>query len=350
MLTLLSSVALSILCTSLISLSPTSLISKEKSLKEDFVVKTLYDSDDNRYCLYEYKDKGYKILNEAETVVLEESDDDVSPYYGVDANNHSHLMYYGPMNYYVSDNVTLKHTITDEKIPASVSMPKIDISKALMNVKTISRTNNRKVKKISSYNSFYVENSQYLSLIENFDYNREGTCGYLAAALSLYYCYRQHNASFISEDKITRDANGNPNGFTKSLHDELVSIGQSLGVAKATDAFGIEKVMKKYATNHSLNYSNYAQFLSFSQTIDDCIRNNKPCVLFGNFQTPEQPSRKVNHAVTLYGISEETFTGVGTTTTNRYFCVNFGWASHTSVRLLDNFFLNRVGSFYNINP
>lgn len=333
------------------SMPPLQSLTTQKDSIENFDVKTLYDSEDNQYCLLEYKDKGYKILNDEKTVVLEESDESFSPYKGINNAVDKKLMYYGPMNYYLLQGNTLCHTVTNETIPLEQAMPKIDISRALNNVKKLDNSMSPKVKRLMSTNYSHVANFEYITGIKNFAYNSEGTCGYVAAAICLYYCYRQYNTNFIPENLITYDySTGEPNGFTKSFHDELVSIGSSLGIPKATDAFSIEKVMKKYASNHSLNYTNFAQILSYSMTIDECIRKNKPCILFGLFQTPVTPSTREKHAVTLYGTLEETFTGAGTTSTNRYFCVNFGWSSYTSVRLLDNLFSNPVASFYNINP
>ena len=72
-------------------------------------------------------------------------------------------------------------------------------------------------------------------------------------------------------------------------------------------------------------------------------------ILFGSFKTPDNTGN-INHAVLCYGIKEETFTGTGYTSTNRYFVVNYGWPTYTNVYLLDSLFVNPVGSAYYMEP
>ncbi len=309
--------------------------------------KLLTDKDGNVYKLNEFQPVGYSITDENESVVLEYSDEAFSPYFNYSEN----LMYYGPMNYYVKEDDHFVHTITNEIISDDRMMPSIDLASIHPKEEKYSKRKGRQNVKRQMYtHTLRLDNYKYLTDISEFANNTDGTCGYLAAALCLYYCYRQYSTNYIDSDKISYDQYGNINGIKSSLQDELLSIGYDLGYSNATIASDIKNVMDKYASNHNLSFTNFSQLLSNGLRIDDCIKNNKPSILFGRFVDAGNEKNKINHAVVLFGIYEETFTGAGTTTTNRYFEVNYGWPGYTAVRLYDSLFTNPVGSFYNLNP
>lgn len=178
---------------------------------------------------------------------------------------------------------------------------------------------------------------------ESKEYNKEGTCGYLAAAMILYYSKYQFNNGFVNDRYI--EYKNNQRRFSSDFHDYLYQIGKDLGKSNTTTAFDISSVMSEYCTRIGIKADHYAMWLSTAANINMCINDNKPIALFGNFVNPTGGS-KVNHAVVCYGTRDEP---LGNGQTNRYFIVNYGWTGYSKVYLLDNLFRNPVGSMYNMN-
>lgn len=301
-----------------------------KKGNNNFVVKRLYSTDltHNYYC-YEFNDGGYEIVDSQTKITIEFSHESDSPYKNISGNL---LTYDGPMNYGAINQEV--NTISCDNI-----------------IDPVNESNTNLI--LSTYNTnydTYIDNYEILKNLSNFkrnsgndEFNKDGTCGYLAAAMILYYSKYQFNYNFIDDKYI--EYKNNERRFSEDFHDYLVQIGYELGKKETTTAFDIKDLMSEYCNKIGIEANHYAMLLSTVANINMCINDNKPIALFGNFVTPSD-GNKVNHAVTCYGTRDEP---LGSGKTNRYFIVNFGWNNYSKVYLLDNIFRNPVGSMYNMN-
>ncbi len=294
-------------------------------------VQHLFSSDfDKKYSCYEYE-RGYEIVDDSTGNVIEFSPDAPSPYRNLKSNV---LIYDGPMSYDSKNNLT-KDELYDKGKKAARS--NVEVKHVLANF---------------SYNyDTYIDNYQILSELSGFQrndgtgkpYNKDGTCGYLCAAMILYYSKYQFNNGFVADSYI--ETYEGKKRFKAEFHDCLVNLGLEIGKKYSTDAFDIKSVMTEYCSRIGIKANHFAMLLSTVANINMCIQDNKPIALFGNFVSPAD-GKKVNHAVTCYGTRDEP---LGQGQTNRYFIVNFGWTSYSHVYLLDNLFRNPVDSMYNMN-
>lgn len=305
--------------------------------------KTLFSYDFSKtfYC-YEYDPTGYAIYDVEENKKIEFSFDNVSPYKDLSGI----LFYDGPFSYlydYIDGNSKTLPKEISKKYQNNFEI-KIPIEKTPILSKASEAPAGTKP------NGTLIDNAELLYKLKNFnrtgssyEYNRYGTCGYLAAAMVLYYNKYQYNNNFIADSYI--ETIDNEKRFTLSFHNLLVNIGSQNNIGNSTTAFDIKTVMEKYCESIGINTDHYAMLLSTMTNIDLCIRDNKPIILFGNFRNPVD-DEKLNHAVVCYGIYNDVF---NYNTVARYFVVNYGWTNHSAVYLIDNIFANPVGSMYNMN-
>ncbi len=286
-------------------------------------------------------------------IPFEYASNSVSPYYYAEGN----LIYGAPTYYYKQTQTSLtKNTAEKFYLQEIISNEEVILNENTFNnfkaynIQTIKAledsnitTNENLINpygQSTPYGGYYIENYEYVSKIEDFAYNHSGICTYVAAAIILYYTQRQFGGNFINTSFMTN------NGFTVDLVNELLSIAKSLGVGNATHAVEFKKVMQKYTETRVPNATHYSMALSTALNIDLCFRDNKPVMLCGNFQDVSSSSGKVNHTIVAFGRSE-TVSGIYK---NRYYHVNYGWRGYTDVTIMDNIFLNPIGSMYNLNP
>lgn len=302
---------------------------KEALSGQSYIVKKLYSSDLSlEYYCYEYKDVGYEIIDKQNSTTIEFSPTSVSLYKDL---NGPILTYDGPMCYGTIEKCdnSIMTTSSEEEELASDFNPVL-----------------------TSFTSDYdtlIDNYTILSELSDFtrdtggEYNNNDACGYLAAAMILYYSKYQYNSNFVSADYI--EYKDGKRRFKASFYDYLVTIGQQIGKSNLTTAFDIKSVMEEYCKRISISANHYAMRFSTVANINMCINDNKPIALFGNLVSPSDGS-KIQHAVACYGTRDEP---LGGGSTNRYFIVNFGFHGCSRIYLLDNIFRNPVGSMYNMN-
>ena len=295
--------------------------------------RRLYSSDSSqKYVCYEYS-QGYEIVDCLTNTTIEFSPTSPSPYLGNDDRSYIST-YDGPMNYgKVSTNEFKKRNFTIQERADDLDY----------------NSQNLILNNYSSQYDSVIENYEVLANLSDFvrndgkEYNKNGTCGYLAAAMILYYSKYQNNYSFIDDSFI--EIKDGKRRFKEEFHDYLVSIGSNLGYSTNTDAFKIKDVMTEYCDRIGIQADHFAMLLSTPMNINMCINDNKPIALFGDFVSPSTGA-KVKHAVTCYGTRDEP---ASQGKTIRYFIVNFGWTNYSKVYLIDNIFRNPVGSMYNMN-
>ncbi len=305
--------------------------SREKTPISAIVRKRLHSSNNEKqfYC-YEYSPVGYCIVDFDTGSKIEFSYESVSPY--LNSRSSDELIYDGPMNYDIRQLQT--NGIKKKK---AVDYIKINETPLLSS---------------TTITDWLIDDYELLAGLSNFDrengrngeqYNKDGTCGYLAAAMILYYSKYKYNNAFISDSYI--ETVNSKRRFKASFHDYLVEVGKSLKKNYSTTAFDIKAVMEEYCSMINVSANHFSMLLSTYLNIRACIADNKPIALFGNFRRPDN-GKKINHAVTCYGIKTEVLGGGAT---QDYFIVNFGWTGYSRIYLLDNILLNPVGSMYNMN-
>ena len=298
--------------------------------------KLLYSPDfTQQYYCYEYLPFGYAIVNAETEQKIEFSFTSVSPYLNY---SDGYLIYGGPMEYaQIHANGILN---APKNVYSNLEYVSIQSS-------PITTMSSRYDDCIDNY--YLIENlKNYVRSDNGEEYNFDGTCGYVAAAMILFYSKYQYNDKFIDE-KYIETVDGNLR-FTGEFHDLLVDIGADKNIGHSTTAFDIKAVMEEYCKRIGIKADHFAMPLSTPFNIDMCIEDNKPIALFGSFTDPKD-RKKVNHAVTCYGMKYEP---LGAGQIQRYFIVNFGWSSskeqdYSRVYLIDNIFSNPVGSMYNMN-
>lgn len=319
------------------SLQPSfSTYSKMKS-QDAITTKILSDDSGSLFILKEKGDKGYSISDKETGLILESSDHCVSPYYGRSGD----LKYYGPFNYFSNENNNFEHTITKNRfshLPNSNLDIKATISKAGKkidsNLPLAVSANDETITRLSNYES--------LINIGFFDYNKEeygleGTCGYVAAALCIWYIFINYDLNFIypHENYIHGFF-----GYTLEFFQYLIEIGASMNIGRSTIARDVASILMKYGELNNHNIFCPWEFLCTQSRVNESIRKDHPVIIFGNFLYPDNSGRRGNHAVVVYGVVNKIIDGKQ----YRYLEVNYGWDGYTSVTILDELLVNPIGS------
>ena len=317
--------------------------------------KEITDFDGNKLVVFEYSPTGYAIFSPKTGTFLETAPESPSPY----LNRSSNLYYGGPKHYYVFDNDTFLNTITAMRLTEGDILALEDYSKKLddmlMSSKSTNTLNylNGKSADCSSTRSvsgtYYVNNYSRIKNLSSCGYVGGNHCGYIAAAMLLYYFDSTGHRDVIpgtnSDYYYTEN---NKYVLTTKLTNELISIGVDLGLNPTTTSYAIHRVVKKYLSNKSIsgNIDHTSLFTPFftkfkiSQIIDD----SEPVIIFGSLYSQSHNS-SIDHAVLAYGYKatisydEESY---GTTTYE--FIAHFGYTTYPFV------YLNGVfGSIYSLS-
>ena len=318
-------------------------------------IKTIKGFDDSLYVVVECLPTGYLIYEKQFNILLECGPYSKSSYLDYDTN----LYYGGPTNYFKSEknlnanysNYEIENLINHKS--TNISRLEVDklksksvelTNKIAMNKKQISNYSTYSSTRSGDYVSSYIDNYEYITKIKSFGENKNGTCGYIAAGLILYYAYKQYNTKFINQKYITSD------GFSDNLHKYLVDLGKSLFLSNGTVAADIEKLMKEYTKERVPEATHYSMTLSTEANIDLCIKDNKPMILFGHFEnvsTQDNPWDHTNHAIVAFG---KAYRSVSLLVREKYLYVHYGWPGYSHIMIQDSIFKNPIGSFYNMNP
>ena len=276
--------------------------------------KILKDLNGNIFTLTEIGTNGYYIYDNASGKYLEMSDSAPSPY----ESYYDNLYYFGPLCYYVKTNNQYIHTIThDTMSKATTVLSNQRFTSAL----STTRTNSLSLDIMSTDKKVYVPNYNY---IKNAVYpaNENGTCGYTAACLLLYYWHKT-NGGIIPSTYLNNNGQLLTSGYT--LQNKLLSYGHSDSSWGKT----IRDVLIDYCNEYNISATSYYYFGKLG--VSDSIKNGHPAIVFGLLTSTPSPASifpfsttgKVSHLVTLYGIS------------GNYYICHYGWSGYSHV-LLDS--------------
>lgn len=318
--------------------------------------KEVFDFNGNSFIVFEYLPTGYAIFCEKSGTFLETAPESPSPYL-----NYTNAIYYGgPQQYFILENNVFTNTITNTQLNANNVMALKEFSQELDKKLTSSKNNkitNYLNNNSSTYNTatrsitetFYVDNYSRLRNLSACGYVNGGYCGYIAAAMLLYYFDSTGHRNVIpgTNSEYYYTSNGKY-VLTDKLTEELIDIGEDLGFNPNTTSYAIHRVVKQYLSNKSItgNIDHTSLFtpLFTKFQISQKINNNEPVIIFGDHYSPSH-NDTIFHAVLAYGYratisyDEEIY---GTTTYE--FIVHFGYDSYPFV-YLDGIF----GSIYSLS-
>ncbi len=333
----------------------------DKSIK---CTKILKDFNGEHFLLVECDPTGYLIFDQDTALLLEYAGEAPSPYQGIDDG----LIYAGPTYYYqMSKSASaISNRITNTRIMVYDLMADANIT--IENLQQVKEQNllmqqsiTEKVREINNSTSStviplgqdiiignthskYVSNYEYISEMDNFGFNSQGTCGYIAAGILLYYSQKQFGVDLIDSQYLYAD------GYTNAFHNLLVDIGEENGIGTGTDAGSISTVVNAYLDTRSTNCTTSYFFIPAITGIqfDLCFDDDKPVIIFGNLMNPAPEGGRINHAVVAFGRTD--YQSVGVLGGPRYYHCHFGWTGYTNINVLDGLFVNPFGSIFHLNP
>lgn len=335
---------------------------QENSYLKVSSIKQLIDFHNNQYTLAEYSPTGYAIMNEESGQFLEYSAESLSPFLGYDKN-----LYYGdPTQYYIKTNQgfylnLFTNQVADlEKQAALTEYCDIQYQSLCknsdQNVSTYltKQVVNQEIEKAATLqNAGYTEDTKYvsystrLSNLANPGYieRGNGVCGYIAAAMLLYY-YTSSGRRYITSKDDYYTQNGKYY-INKKLTVYLVdNFRKTLNLDYSTTAQAIYKLVSNYITvfcrNRGLDASGISHSKIFApfiikSNIAGHIYENRPVILFGSLYSPTS-SKYINHAVLAYGY----YMYMSGSTIMYQFIVHFGYPNYSKVYLNER----ALGSYY----
>lgn len=287
-------------------------------------------------------ESGFRIYDSISGKFLEKSSTMISPF---DFSNNRENYYFGPLEYYYKKDGTFYSYYdgksysfsyreeTQKEFEEKLSVLRLPSSEESNETNTISPQS------VVVNHNFYIDNYQYIRDAK-YPENYEGSCGYVAASIVLYYWSKTADKSIIPNNYL--DSNGQLNDIGRvydpnsNLKDKLVSI------AGKADSWGKEvaDTLNKYCKEFNIKGSAGYGLLDYG--IQNELSKEHPVILFGSRKRPSD-GKRINHAVTCYGFQRY---GTGPHPSSFYYIVNYGWQeSSTSEVLLNGAMLGSVTYF-----
>lgn len=320
------------------------------------IQKILLGFDGSEYCLFEYSPTGYAIFDMKSGLFLESTASSYSPYTGYNEN----IYYAGPGQYYYFSKNEYTHLLDN------IKLSKADVFALTNNNEEITallRTNidNQVVNYINdtgvtlppvrASQTYYVSDYNRLMNLKYCGYITGGYCGYIAAAMLLYYFDSSGHRDLLpgNNNQFYWTSNGSYVLSTSNVTSPLISIGSSLGYGNSTTSYSIHRVMKKYLSNKgitsNLNHTSlFAPLFTKYQIYSRIANSSEPVIIFGSLVSPTNGS-SINHAVLAYGCKLTiTYNNNGYGTNSYEFIAHFGWDNRT------NIYINGIfGSIYSLS-
>ena len=307
-------------------------------VEEDNIVK---DFAGNEYIVSE-SNAGYIISHKETMLVLESSEDAVSPF---DGYNLDTSYYAGPSQFYYSNNEVIYSLPLKEELSVTAEIIEYceELNDFMLNQKTEREAVPSTQAAVGYKRRVGVDNADWWNDLNTNAYNMFGTCGYVAAAsVAAYYTTTVMGSSMMDYDYID-----NSGGYSKDFHDLL----RSYGSENLSNAYTIKKVMKAYLEEYTKYFNDYkvthttkSGMWTYNSWMMDSIEANRPVIVFGSFNDP-QPGHTENtdHAIVLY-LGSKSHDNVYSYT------AHYGWGpSYNAVNITNNladFFVKSSYIFY----
>lgn len=306
-------------------------------------MRTVHDFAGNAYTVAEFVPTGYAILNEDTGIFVEYSTTCDSPFLGYEGN-----LYYAGIGMFYKKNNQMEtvdlHTgkaISQEDIAVLKEQCKEQYSKLEQN--RYEAVNDYLTKKFAVYqpkaaaasSETYVSSSSRLSNLYDPGYitrGDNGVCGYIAAAMILYY-YRSSGRRNITEAADYTTKNGKYY-IDKRLTNYLVDkLRLQLGLPFSTHANQIKTLLSNYIriycnrlglSQSGIEHSTW--YVPTTGLICSKISANKPVIVFAGSLSKPGGGLTTNHAVVAYG-----YRYVNLPNRPNELIVHYGWIGHSKV-------------------
>lgn len=272
------------------------------------------------------ENNGFMVYDPVVDNFIEKSTELVSPYY-FEEQGHDYY-YFGPMNYYervddlffslIDETVfdlqyaTSLQVIFDEQLLAFRDAQSSDAYQIFCT----QAENTISPNSISVSNKTYIDNYQYIRDV-NHPSNFDGSCGYVAGSLLLYYWDRTMHKGTVREQFLNENGELNDTGSVKdsehNLKDKLVELA---GGEASSWGLPVRDALINYCNEYGIGASSYYYFGKIG--LDAELAPGRPAIIFGAL--PNESGGDdwlVNHAVVAYGIQHEWWGG--------YYIVNYGY-------------------------
>jgi len=289
---------------------------KEPSQNLQFsVMKTVRDFAGNSYIVAEFQPTGYVIFNVDTGIFTEYSALSDSPYLGCTGNE---LYYAGMGQFYTKQGNSLVNILTKESAKEE-TVRALFAPYCTQQFELLEGNKNDEVakyvsKKTSNYappkavTEAYVTYSNRLINLYDPGYRSGNVCGYIAAAMVLYYYRSSGRRNIADSNDYFTDANGYYN-IKVALTNYLVdSLRVQLGLPTGTHANHIKTLMSNYiriyCTRMGLSQSGISHdtwYVPLTAQIEAGINGYKPVIIFAGLLSSPTLGITTNHAVLAYG-------------------------------------------------
>lgn len=289
----------------------------------------LKDLSGNTFYAQVGEDEGFMVFDPVVNSFIEKSSEFVSPYDF--AGNHDYY-YFGPMNYYerfgdkfysLTDNqfITLDYAYSlQEVFDSQLKMFRDAQSEEAYNAYIQNHATDITPYSVTVGDKTYVDNYQIIRDCKH-PSNYDGSCGYVAASIILYYWNETVNSRLIGSQYLDSNGKLNDTGSTKdvehNLKDKLVDLA---GGDPSSWGKSVRDALIAYCTERNVSASSTYYLLKIG--LDAELAAGRPAIIFGALPKKNGGSGLGNHAVVAYGIDKRWWGG--------YYIVNYGYGSDTA--------------------
>ena len=279
------------------------------------VMKTVKDFAGNSYIVAEFQPTGYAIFNVATGIFTEYSALSDSPYLGYSENE---LYYAGMAQFYAKQGSKIVDLLTKESAQEqevrALFAPYSKQQFALLEKNRNDEVAQYVSKKISNYvqpkavTEELVLSANRLIKLRDPGERKGGVCGYIAAAMLLYYYRSSGRRNITSATDYETDANGYyklKKDLVNYLVDTLrVRLGLPIGSHANTIKTLLSEYIRIYCNRVGVSQSGISHNTWYAPTtyqIEVGINNDKPVIIFAGLLSSAEIGITISHAVLAYG-------------------------------------------------
>ena len=299
-------------------------------------VTNLSDMNETYYKLAVFYPTGYTIYTEDFSLILEISFEATSPY----QNSEGELIYLGAFNYFSRAKNILRrgvdessHTMQGYSVPLNnnaineISEIALELNNKVVTSKssTDSRLRSLPSEEVSVRNPNIIKNASTAG------FNSNGNCGYVAAALIVYYASRSWGWNYLyNQTNIS-------NGLVREIQNGR---GDSSWAPDLEGALNSYLIRKGATHSHRVNMWHIPNNMSFF----DRVKEDKPVILLGNLPS-SGTGKKSGHAVVVYNVKRnyQTYLFGIREYSNYIFTVHWGWDSSRNSIQLSEYAISKGG-------
>lgn len=308
---------------------------KELGISDEKTI-IMSDLNNNNFILKFNDDSGYVIFDEISNQIIEYSQKNRFNY---KFKSFSEYLYLGPTQIYEKKESSFKNIYSSEYIDFQSLLELQDTFNTQLN--SIRKTkfnsfNYHNYTKQLNENITYIHNYEYIK-DHSFPENKDGSCGFVAASMLMYYWSKTVNSSFVPKEYLNSYGQLISLGYT--LKNKLVELNNN---NPGSWGLTVKNTLDKFADLYNFNFNTNWYLGNINLKYE--LENNRPVIIFGNL--PENPPKptiekksfitrgKAAHAVVAYGYQGNNP------------IVHYGWQGFNEVVLNSGI----IGSVTTMNP